>query len=70
MRMPLHSDLRAFVESLNATRVDYLIVGGLAVAWHGYPRFTSDIGIFIRPRLGNTNPDDVEELRKRNPASG
>jgi hypothetical protein len=68
--MPLHSDLRPFVESLNAARVEYLIAGGLAVAWHGYPGFTSDIGIFVRPRLGNTYPDDVEEFRKRNPASG
>jgi hypothetical protein len=39
---------------LNAKNVEYLIVGGYAVAFHGAPRFTGDLDILVRP--------DVEEL--------
>jgi len=31
---------------LEKNSVDYLIVGGYAVAFHGYPRFTKDIDIY------------------------
>jgi hypothetical protein len=37
--------MREFVESLNARGVDYAIVGGFAVAYHGYP---GDIDFFVR----------------------
>jgi hypothetical protein len=43
--MPLSKDLREFVESLNSNRVDYLIVGAFAVAFHGFPRYTADLDI-------------------------
>ena len=33
---------------------DYLeVVGAFAVAWHGWPRFTSDIDLFLRPSEEN-----------------
>lgn len=51
--MQLNKDLREFIELLNANDVDYVIVGGFAVAWHGYPRFTADIDVLIRPSAGN-----------------
>jgi hypothetical protein len=51
--MPLNKDLREFVELLNSNRVDYLIIGAFAVAWYGYPRFTADLDILIRPDSGN-----------------
>jgi len=35
---------------LNEHRVDYLIVGGYAVAFHGHPRATADIDIWIPMR--------------------
>lgn len=54
-RMPIHKDLRQFIESLNSNGVDYLIVGAYAVAWHGYPRFTADIDILVRPVPGNAD---------------
>jgi len=47
--MQLHSDLKEFIESLNSAGVEYVIVGAHAVAWHGFPRFTSDIDFLIRP---------------------
>lgn len=49
----LSADVRELVELLNAHRVEYLIVGGHAVAYHGYPRFTADFDVFVRPSEGN-----------------
>lgn len=51
--MKLQRDLREFVELLNDHGVEFLIVGGYAVAFHGYPRFTGDIDLFIRPSIDN-----------------
>lgn len=34
-------------ETLNATRIRYVVVGGLAVNLHGYQRFTKDVDIVI-----------------------
>jgi len=49
----LQSDLREFIALLNAQKVEYLVVGGHAVAFHGYPRFTGDIDFFLRPTRHN-----------------
>ncbi|MHC4952866.1 MAG: nucleotidyltransferase [Planctomycetota bacterium] len=38
---------------LNANDVEYVVVGGHAVAYHGYPRFTGDIDFFVRPSPEN-----------------
>lgn len=40
-------DFKEFLELLNKNRVEYLIVGGYAVAMHGYPRYTGDLDIWI-----------------------
>ena len=45
--MELQKDLREFIELLNSHDVKYLIVGGYAVAYHGYPRTTGDIDFFV-----------------------
>lgn len=45
--MNLQEDLKEFVELLNSLDVRFLIVGAFAVAYHGYPRYTSDIDIFV-----------------------
>jgi hypothetical protein len=44
----LQNDLREFIELLNSHAVEYLVVGGHAVAFHGHPRFTGDIDFFVR----------------------
>lgn len=41
------ADSLEFIRLLNANHVKYLVVGGYAVAWHGYPRFTGDIDFFV-----------------------
>lgn len=51
--MKLHPDLREFIELLNSRRVDYIVVGGHAVAFHGHPRFTGDIDLLVRPSRDN-----------------
>jgi len=51
--MQPNKDLLEFIDLLNANRVEYLVVGGFAVAWHGYPRFTADIDFLVRPDHAN-----------------
>lgn len=51
--MPLSKDLREFIASLNSNAVEYLVVGAFAVAYHGYPRYTGDLDILIRPNEPN-----------------
>lgn len=51
--MPMNADLREFIELLNLNGVKYLIVGGYAVAYHGYPRLTKDIDILVDSEPAN-----------------
>ena len=53
----LQADLREFIVLLNSHNVEYLLVGGHAVAFHGHPRFTGDIDFFIR-----TTPHNVQRV--------
>ena len=57
--MPLSRDLREFIECLNSNEVEYLIVGALAVSWHGFPRYSADVDFLIRP----SQPNAVRVLR-------
>ena len=43
----LSPDFKEFIELLNAHKVQYLIVGGYALAFHGHPRYTKDIDVWI-----------------------
>ena len=43
----LNQDFKEFIQFLNENNVRYLIVGGYAVAVHGYPRYTKDLDIWI-----------------------
>lgn len=43
----LNPDFKEFIEFLNANQVSYLVIGGYAVALHGYPRYTIDIDIWL-----------------------
>jgi hypothetical protein len=38
---------------LNSNKVEYLIVGALAVSWHGFPRYSGDVDFLIRPTTDN-----------------
>ncbi|MBK7873890.1 MAG: hypothetical protein IPJ74_26165 [Saprospiraceae bacterium] len=45
--MQLNQDFKEFIELLNFHKVRYLVVGGYAVGFYGYPRYTGDIDIWI-----------------------
>lgn len=47
MELKLPEDFREFLKSLNANGVKYLLIGGYAVGFYGYPRATNDIDIFV-----------------------
>lgn len=53
----LNPDFKEFAESLNARGVEYLVVGGYALAAHGHPRYTGDIDFWVRP-----STDDLARL--------
>lgn len=45
--MKLQKDIREFIALLISERVEFLLVGGYALAYHGAPRFTEDIDFFV-----------------------
>ena len=52
--MPLPEDWRAFIESLNSNGVEYLVVGAVALAHHGFPRYTGDLDVLVRNSPDNS----------------
>jgi hypothetical protein len=51
--MEAQPDFRELLALFNARKVDYMIVGGYALAFHGAPRYTGDLDIFIKPDPNN-----------------
>jgi hypothetical protein len=49
----VHPDFDDFVRALNANKVEYVIVGSFALAFHGCPRATGDIDFWIKPTGSN-----------------
>jgi predicted nucleotidyltransferase len=45
--MELFQDFQDFISLLNQFEVEYLVVGGYALAFHGKPRHTGDLDIWI-----------------------
>lgn len=50
-------DFREFLQLLNAHSVEYLVVGGYAVGYYGYPRATGDMDVWIA-----FNPDNLRAV--------
>jgi hypothetical protein len=46
--MTLPKYFKEFIELLNSNRVEDVIVGGYALAFHGTPRYTGDLDILVR----------------------
>jgi hypothetical protein len=55
--MRLQKDLREFIALLNSNKVEYVIVGAFALAFHGRPRYTGDIDILVR-----TSPENAANV--------
>ena len=43
----LPPDFKDFLKLLNEHKVQYLLIGGYAVGYHGYPRATADMDIWV-----------------------
>ena len=43
----LQADFKDFLRLLSAHRVEYLLIGGYAVGFHGYPRATVDLDVWV-----------------------
>lgn len=54
----LHGTLRRLTQRLNAEGIPYALLGGLALAEHGYPRLTEDIDLLL-------TPSGLERFRQR-----
>ena len=46
----LPQDFKEFLKLLNTHRVKYLLIGGYAVAYHGYPRAKADMKEIRKPQ--------------------
>lgn len=51
--MIFEQDFIDFIELLNQHQVEYMIVGAHALAYHGRPRHTGDLDIWIKPSIEN-----------------
>jgi hypothetical protein len=51
--MNTQQDFKELLVLLEKHSVDYMIVGGYAVAFHGHPRFTKDMDIFFSASTEN-----------------
>jgi hypothetical protein len=47
--MEIQKDFRELLALFNELGVEYLIVGAYALAFHGAPRYTGDLDIFVKP---------------------
>lgn len=55
--MTLHKDIREFIELCLSRKVEFLLVGGYALAFHGAPRFTEDIDFMVL-----VSPENADKL--------
>jgi hypothetical protein len=53
--MELSNDFKEFIELLNVNKVKYLVVGGYAVGFHGHPRYTKDIDLWVLMKSNNAS---------------
>jgi hypothetical protein len=57
--MAVRKDLSEFIASLNSHGVEYLVVGAHALAFHGHPRYTGDLDLFVR-----SSPENARRIEQ------
>ena len=57
MDLELPPDFKEFLRLLNDRGVEYLLIGGYAVGYYGYPRATNDLDVWI-----DVHPDNAERM--------
>ncbi len=55
--MDIQKDFKELLALFTANKVKFLIVGGYALAFHGNPRTTGDIDLFVEPTKPNCPQD-------------
>jgi hypothetical protein len=50
-------DIRGILEELNRAGIEFLVIGGVAVGFHGYVRATKDVDIVPAP-----DPENLAKL--------
>jgi hypothetical protein len=55
--MKLSADLKEFIGLLNSHKVEFIVVGAHALAWHGLPRYTKDVDFLV-----HADPANAEAL--------
>lgn len=58
--MDLPRDFSELLASFNANGVEYMLVGGYALAHHGTPRFTGDLDLYVHPTPDNARRIQVD----------
>jgi len=61
IRLP--KDFKELLQLLNSNQIEYLVVGGYAVALYGYPRATGDIDVWVAISKDNAHKT-VEALKE------
>ena len=58
----LNRNFQEFIELLEKHEVKYLVVGGYAVGFHGFPRYTGDLDVFIA--ISEENSESILKVFK------
>lgn len=53
----IHNEFNEFLQLLIKEKVEFLLIGGFAVAFHGYVRYTGDMDVWI-----NATPENASKL--------
>ena len=51
--MEVQPDFRDLLTLFKAHKIEYMIVGGYALAFHGVPRYKGDIDLLVKPDIKN-----------------
>jgi len=57
--MKVHRDFKDFISLMHANGVEYVIVGSFALSFHGHPRATGDMDIWVRK-----SPENASKILK------
>ena len=49
----MNPDFEDLLRGLSASRAEYLVIGGYAVAFHTEPRYTKNLDVWVRPTAAN-----------------
>jgi hypothetical protein len=57
--MKVHRDFKDFISLMHANGVEYVIVGSFALSFHGHPRATGDMDVWVRK-----SPENASKILK------